>query len=275
MRALWYTPPGWLQLGCDLSGIEIRCFAHALAEFDGGTYARIVIEGDVHTTNATAFGITHLPSFRDVSKTTLYALLYGAGDAKLGSIIDGGADAGKRIKQNFMREVPAYKKVVLGLQRLADKQGWIPAIDGGRLHVRSAHKALNTSLQSMGALCAKHWLLEINEILQEEHGWRHGWDGDYAMLGMYHDEGQFSVRVPGSENARFVDTFDYSTIEDPKKRKSLQAKRQLEWYLETFPQMRVIANATKTAIKRTEEHFAFRCPLDCEYIIGRNWADCH
>jgi DNA polymerase I-like protein with 3'-5' exonuclease and polymerase domains len=266
-----------LQLGCDLSGIELRCFAALLAEFDEGRYARAVIEADIHTVNAEAFGITHLPNFRDMSKTTIYALLYGGGDAKVGSIIGAGADAGKRIKANFMKANPAYRKVVLGLQRQADRQGWISALDGGHLHVRSAHKALNTSLQSAGALVAKHWLLEINSILTDEYGWEHGWNGEYAMLGMYHDEGQFAVRAPGSENRRFEDEddFDYASIEDEKKRKAMLAKRRLDWYLTNFPQMKQLADATKIAIKRTEEHFQFRCPLDCEYIIGRNWADCH
>lgn len=71
MRGLFHVPKGWIQLGTDLSGIEIRAFANALAEFDGGDYANIVINGDVHESNRKAFDV---PT-RDNAKTTLYALL--------------------------------------------------------------------------------------------------------------------------------------------------------------------------------------------------------
>lgn len=71
MRALWTVEDGWFLVGGDLSGIEIRAFAHALAEFDGGAYADVVINGDVHTHNQNAFGV---PT-RDMAKTTLYATL--------------------------------------------------------------------------------------------------------------------------------------------------------------------------------------------------------
>lgn len=59
----------WWMMGCDLSGVELRCFGHHLAEFDGGAYLDIVLNGDVHTTNQKA---AELPS-RDMAKTFIYA----------------------------------------------------------------------------------------------------------------------------------------------------------------------------------------------------------
>lgn len=281
MRGLWHVPEGWLQFGCDLSGIEIRCFADTLAEFDGGQYALVVIDGDVHTVNMNAFGITS----RDQAKTILYALLYGAGDAKIGSIIGQGAEAGRRIKQNFMRAVPAYRRVVQNLDKLVSRQGWIPALDGGRLHVRSPHKALNTSLQSAGALVAKHWSLSIEERMADA-GWQHGWNGDFAILGYFHDELQVAVRSPGMRGLRYENQTDYGswTIESAKVRDEKELKKEIakhrekhlqDWYLSNSPECRLLAQQTKLAIKDVERHFKFRCPLDCEYKIGRNWADCH
>lgn len=232
MRGLFTAPNGWWALGTDLSGIEIRCFANVLSDFDEGAYAEIVINGDVHSENQRIFGV---PT-RDNAKTTLYALLYGAGDAKIGSIVGKGADEGRRIKQNFMRGVPAYKKVVNRLNSLVDRQGWIPALDGGRLHVRSAHKALNTSLQSAGALVAKQWSLNLEDRLQDL-GLSHSWDGDFAFNIFAHDELFVSCRT--KEIAELVG-----------------------------------ANA-KLAVKDAEKHFDFRCPLDCEFKIGKTWADVH
>ena len=57
-RALFRpTRPGWVQVGADASGLELRMFAHYLAEFDGGDYVKIVTTGDVHTHNQHAAGL--------------------------------------------------------------------------------------------------------------------------------------------------------------------------------------------------------------------------
>ena len=269
MRRLWHVPEGWVQFGTDLSGIEIRCFADVLAEHDDGAYANIVINGDVHTENQKAFGV---PT-RDNAKTTLYALLYGAGDAKLGAIIEQGPEAGRRIKRNFMQAVPAYKQVVNNLTRMVDKRGWIPALDGGRLHVRSPHKALNTSLQSAGALVAKKWGIILEERLLTL-GWEHGWDGDFAFLVMAHDEYQIAVRAPGVDVSEYQNDTDYDGW-DPKKVAKHKAQHLQDWYFAQSPEIRTIAEQTKRAIKDVERHFEFLCPLDCEFKVGRNWADCH
>lgn len=73
-RSLFTAPnfrevDGWWLMGCDLKGVELRCFAHHLAEFDNGAYAHEVLNGDIHTKNQTAAG---LPT-RDNAKTFIYA----------------------------------------------------------------------------------------------------------------------------------------------------------------------------------------------------------
>lgn len=279
MRRLWRVPPGWLQFGVDLSGVEIRCFADVLAEFDGGAYADIVIHGDVHTENMKAFGV---PT-RDAAKTTLYAMLYGGGNARLGSIIGQGADAGNRIKRGFLKAVPAYGKVVQRLHNMVDRQGWIPALDGGRLHVRSPHKALNTSLQSAGALVAKKWSIGIEEELLDA-GMKHGWDGDFAVLGFFHDELAIAIRAPHFDPRSYSDPTDYAAWEPEdgespdglrKRIAKSRDKQHQTWYLDNSPEARLVAEVSKRSIKDVEKHFEFACPLDCEFKVGLNWADCH
>lgn len=66
-RELFHVPNGWVQLGADQSGLELRCLASDLAGLAGdeGHYAHVVTQGDVHTTNQLAAG---LPD-RDKAKT--------------------------------------------------------------------------------------------------------------------------------------------------------------------------------------------------------------
>lgn len=82
-RGLFGPVPGWKQIGCDLSGLELRLLANALFPYDGGSYATIVLTGDVHVANQRAAG---LPT-RDTAKTFIYAWLYGAGDYKIGTLM--------------------------------------------------------------------------------------------------------------------------------------------------------------------------------------------
>ena len=66
-RALFYAPPGWRLLGCDASGLELRCLAHYMAKYDGGAYAQIILHGDIHWANAQALGLVPKDMERDQS----------------------------------------------------------------------------------------------------------------------------------------------------------------------------------------------------------------
>ena len=82
-RELFTAPSGKVLVGCDASGLELRCLAHYLHEWDNGEYGKKVIEEDIHTYNQNAAGL----QTRAQAKTFIYAWLYGAGDAKIGSIV--------------------------------------------------------------------------------------------------------------------------------------------------------------------------------------------
>lgn len=58
-RALFRpTRKGHYQLGCDVSGLELRMLGHFLALHDGGAYGNEVINGDIHTVNQQAAGLS-------------------------------------------------------------------------------------------------------------------------------------------------------------------------------------------------------------------------
>lgn len=148
-RALWTVEKGNKLVGCDLSGIELRCLAHYMQDAD---YTKEILDGDIHTKNQKAAG---LPT-RDNAKTFIYATLYGAGPAKIGTIVGGGAKEGKKLLDAFKKNTPALAKLMDKVGRFASK-GWIPALDNRRIIIRSEHAALNSLLQSAGAVIAKEW----------------------------------------------------------------------------------------------------------------------
>lgn len=177
-RSLFGVPDGKLQVGIDMSGIELRCLAHFMARYDGGAYGREVIDGDIHTANQKAAG---LPT-RDNAKTFIYAFLYGAGGAKLGSIVGKDAAHGDALKKRFLKGVPALSKLIEAVQERA-KKGHLKGLDGRLLNVRHKHAALNTLLQSAGAILSKKWMVLFHEALARE-----GLTDRVHQLAWVHDE---------------------------------------------------------------------------------------
>jgi DNA polymerase I len=192
-RQLFTVPKGYKLVGTDLSGIELRCLAHYLALFDNGEYAKEIIEGDIHTRTQEAAG---LPT-RDAAKTFTYALLYGAGDAKMGTIVGGGRKEGKEMKEKFFTALPAFKKLATKVAGAAER-GYLIGLDSRRLPVRSPHAALNTLLQGAAAQIAKLWLVRYEENCEKE-GWVNG--KDFWFSTFVHDEIQATFREDLAERA--------------------------------------------------------------------------
>lgn len=188
-RECWSVEEGNVLVGVDLSGIELRCFAHYLNDED---YTNEVVNGDVHTRNQKAFGV---PTRND-AKTVLYATLYGASPAKVGSIIGGTSSQGKKIIDSFERNVPAYAKLKQKVSKFAQK-GWLPGLDGRRLNIRSKHSALNTLLQSAGAIIAKKWLVNFSEELKNR-------KIPYKLVATVHDEVQIETKPEFAETVKEI-----------------------------------------------------------------------
>jgi DNA polymerase III epsilon subunit-like protein len=238
-RELFGVPPGWVMVGADTSGLELRCFAHYLAKYDGGAYVKVVTEGDIHTSNQTAAG---LPTRND-AKTFIYAFLYGAGDRKIGTIVKpteretAQVFAGKALKSKFLKRTPGLQRLIGGIRKKLETTRYMRGLDGRRLYIREKHAALNTLLQSAGAIICSAWMCRVELILQRDHGLRFGWDGDFVILGWIHDELQFAAR--NQEIAEFI------------------------------------GNIAKEAAQEIGDLFDFQCPLDGEFKIGKTWAETH
>ncbi len=191
IRQLFTVPGGYKLVGVDLSGIELRCLAHYLAAYDNGDYANEIMHGDVHTRTMEAAG---LPS-RDVAKTFTYALLYGAGDAKMGAIVGGGTKEGKSMKQKFFTSLPAFGTFSEKVKK-ASERGYVLALDGRKLPVRSGHGAINSLLQGAAAIIAKQWVVTTEKNC-EKAGLVNG--KDFWISAFVHDEQQITVKEEHAE----------------------------------------------------------------------------
>lgn len=188
-RSLFHAPTGYSLLGADASGLELRCLAHYMAAYDDGSYAHEVVNGDIHTINQEAAG---LPT-RSNAKTFIYGFLYGAGDEKIGKIINKGSKEGKSIKNKFLKKLPALKYLKDAVAKAAEDRGWVKGLDGRAIPVRHSHASLNTLLQSAGAIICKTWYVFIARAIKEA-------NLDAQIVAFIHDEVQLVVKK-GQEDA--------------------------------------------------------------------------
>ena len=178
-RSCWIVKDGYKLVGVDASGLELRMLAHYM---DDKEYVNEIINGDIHTANQNFAGLKS----RDQAKTFIYALVYGAGDEKIGSIIKGSRTAGKQLRERFLSSLPAYRTLKERVDRAATKT-FLKGIDGRKLYIRNKHAALNTLLQGAGAILMKKALIMLDDILKLN-------TIDYRFVANIHDEWQIEVK---------------------------------------------------------------------------------
>ena len=178
-RACWIVEDNNVLLGVDASGLEIRMLAHYMNDEE---YTNEILNGDVHTANKE---LAKLES-RDKAKTFIYALMYGAGDEKLGKVVGGSTADGKRARQYFFDNKPTFKSLRDRVQRASAKK-YLKGLDGRKLYVRNQHSALNTLLQGAGAIVMKKALVTLDLKLRLN-------SIDYKFVANIHDEWQIEVK---------------------------------------------------------------------------------
>jgi hypothetical protein len=240
-----------------------------MARYDHGEYVKVITEGDVHSVNRDALGLDGGEG-RSKAKTFIYAFLYGSGDHNLGVLVPpdehvleqwwtdkpllkrvkrqlekreipwtrrnfGAFVQGGELRSRFLKNLPALAALIDAVKLQADKNKYLTVLDGRRIQVRSSHSALNSLLQSAGAVICRRWLYECNGRLTTRFG-PQGWGGKWAALAWVHDETQKAVRPDiGAEACDIV----------------------------------------VASIQHMTDHFKFRCPLTGEAKLGMTWAETH
>lgn len=234
-RTCWTVEEGNVQVGADLSGIELRCLSHYLQD---KAWQEELLKGDIHWKNCQAFGLVPMGTektdskehkdARNTTKTLTYATLYGAGPGRIAAAAGVSAKEGAKLIDNFIKNTPGLRRLKEKLEPYI-KKGYLPGLDGRKVFIRSEHAALNSLLQSAGAIIAKQWLVCFTEELASL-------QVPYKLLAWVHDEVQLETRP------EYGDLVGQKVVE---------------------------------AARKAGELLGFRCPVDAEYRVGKNWAECH
>ena len=183
-RACWTIPKGYKLIGIDASSLELRMLAHYMKDED---FTNEIINGDIHSRNQKIAGLQS----RDQAKTFIYALLYGAGDRKIGSVVGGSKADGGKLREHFFANQPAFKTLRDRVTK-ASRKGYLKGIDGRKIYIRNAHASLNSLLQGGGAIAMKRALIILNNKAMKR-------NLDFKFVANIHDEWHVEVHEAHAE----------------------------------------------------------------------------
>jgi hypothetical protein len=215
-RALFTARPGRVLVGADASALEARITGHYTYPYDDGAYATELLEGDIHTKNAIAFGLiteelaeayraikdTHHPETKEEeqiiwdfscgrngggphgggAKAGLYCLSYGGGAPKLAETLNKPKEQGQAYFDLFWEAnwaLAGFKADVE--QEWKHNAEFIQALDGRWLPVRSQHSLVNLKIQSGGSIVCKTATVFAAKALKKK-------GLDSFLVINYHDE---------------------------------------------------------------------------------------
>jgi hypothetical protein len=277
MRSLFGCGKNAVQFGYDFSSLENRVQAGYIAKYPGGLEMGVALTAekpnDLHSINAAKLSIS-----RSDAKSLTYATLYGAQPAKLSKMLGVDLSRGQEIFNSFWEAVTPLKMLKENIEEewMASNKQYIVSIDGRRIRTRSQHSLLNALFQSAGVVCAKYTTVIASEIMEKELGLCIDpfiGEPDYCSMIEYHDEAQaytnkkfyeFKVFDTEGEAEEFVKNWDgeqLSTIGHGKK------------YYVCLPN--TISKAIIEATKRVEKLLDLKFELGIEWIVGKNWYECH
>ena len=189
IRELFIAPEGKTIISADGAAYQIRLLAHYLND---EKYTKTVLEGDPHQLNADSMGCE-----RHLAKPTFFAVLYGAGAAKVGNILGVSQKEGKDKRQKLIDGIPGLRKLIEKAERVTTNQGYMSGLDGRHVYSESPYKSLNYLIQSAEAILMKRTIVSIAEEFRKN-------NIGFKQLLFYHDEVSYEINPEDTEKAQEI-----------------------------------------------------------------------
>lgn len=200
-RALFKVPEGKVLVGCDLAGIQLRALAHYVNDPE---LIKQILEGDIHVHMAKVYGLLkeseeynetkpEHKKARSRGKTITYAILMGAGAAKIGQLAGGDDKLGRQIMKRLESSIHGWSKFKSAIEMRA-QIGYFIGLDGRRIALPNAHKGMSFYLQSFEQAIMKYAMYRFNKILTKAGVY-------YKQVVVVHDEVEIECNP---EDAEFI-----------------------------------------------------------------------
>jgi len=214
MRRSWICPDDKVLVSVDMDSAQLRLLANYMGDDE---FTKAVLEGeefdenhkyvgtDAHTFNSRFFGliddsdwekaietqdediIRKVSNARKKGKNGIYALLFGAGDAKFANTVGySKAEQGKKVKENYYKRLPKVKQLIDRLKKQWQDNsfrngGYIEVAGGTWVWCPTEHKLLNYLLMGSEAALQNEAICWVNMQVRKK-------KLQGKQLGSFHDE---------------------------------------------------------------------------------------
>lgn len=291
-RQAYTVPDGWFLLGTDASGLELRCLANRLYEYDNGAYAELVVNGDVHWHNTLALGLVpkgtvrdkHNPAHeaaRDTSKRWIYAFLYGSGDELLGEIA-GYTEEERDAWREARAHVPIYRMNDKKIERAkAEGKAVPPPMTPQRAcHILKGSQLRKSFLKAIPAIS------EFQKDCKQDHKKRKGvdgLDGRFIATRSGHSATNFQLQGDGALVCKLWGVLINKKLKAHGLKHGWKGDYafcawvhdEYQIACRTREVAELVGETAKEAMQEVGRIFEFNCQLDAEYDIGTNWSETH
>lgn len=244
LRSLWRAPKNRLLVGVDAEGIQLRIFAHYI---DDPEFTEALVKGkkedksDPHSLNQSILG--SVCKSRAAAKRYIYALLLGAGSAKLKEILDCDERSAAEAYERLLARYTGFAELKETIIPADAKRGWFVGLDGRAVRIPGdtvgarKHLAMSGYLQNGEAVVMKRATLKWHPSLSQY---------DAKLVNFVHDEWQ--TECPNNMDVAIA-----------------------------------IAKMQADSLKEVGEELNLKCPLagsywnddHHDYTIGTNWSVTH
>lgn len=201
-RSLFRVRPGYLLLGCDATGIQLRVLAHYLRDPE---FTHEVTQGDIHVTNISKLGVPNLEKRH--SKRFIYSWILGAGIEKSAEVLNNCSPGmAKEARENFLNAWPALRQLKEETCVEWARQGYFIGLDGRKIPCSSDHLMISGLLQEGESTIMKHAELDWTSRLSKE-------GVPFWLVDDIHDEWQTRV-LDNPELAEYIGKAQVKAIED-------------------------------------------------------------
>jgi DNA polymerase-1 len=189
-RDLWTHRPGNRKLvGVDGKAMQMRNLAHWL---DDPAFTEAVLAKDPHAVNRDNWGLTPDDAGRRLAKTLYYAIVMGAGDARVASEAKISLAEAKTAKKLVFDKAPNFPKLLKTLKSEFNRTGRITLIDGSKVAMKSAHTIIPYLLQGDESRIMKLAAIYIQQGIEKQ-------KLNVLKVGDIHDEHQYDAHEPHIE----------------------------------------------------------------------------
>lgn len=221
-REVFIARPGHVVVGCDSDGCQIRMLIHEMYarglgndDFTQGELYGDKTEGtDTHSRNRDAINsiLGHEFISRSQAKSIFYATIFGGGVNRIASVVGCGNEQAREVQNAFYRTLPQLPELKRKLVEEWKEKGYLSAVDGRPLYIRSPHMCLVTLVQGDEAAAMEMSMCYADKLISER-------KLDAHQLIYYHDEIEYEATY---EDAPYVAKCMEAAIEWPSKYLSLK-----------------------------------------------------